>query len=66
MDELFELAEKFIALNTDMPQVFYIWGHTYELDFKYGAWERFETFCSLISGRQDIFYGTNGEVCLKR
>ena len=65
-DKLFELAEKFIALNTDMRQVFYIWGHTYELDFKDGAWERFETFCRLISGRQDIFYGTNSEVCLKR
>lgn len=65
-DRLFELAEKFILLNANTPQLFYVWGHTYELDFKDGAWERFEAFCRLISGREDIFYGTNDEVCLKK
>ena len=61
-ERLFELAEKFLALDTDEPQLFYIWGHTYELDATDGAWERFEEFCRMISGKEDIFYGTNKEV----
>ena len=63
-EKLFALAEEFLALKTDEPKVFYIWGHTYELDAEDGAWERFERFCKLISGKADIFYGTNREVFL--
>ena len=61
-ERLFELAEQFLALDTDEPKLFYIWGHTYEFDATDGAWERFEEFCRMISGRVDIFYGTNKEV----
>ena len=61
-ERLFELAEKFLALDTEEPKLFYIWGHTYELDATDGAWERFEEFCRMISGKDDIFYGTNKEV----
>ena len=61
---VFDLIEEFLALNTDEPKLFYIWGHTYELDSTDGAWERFEELCSLISKQEDIFYGTNGEVLL--
>ena len=63
-EKLFALAEEFLALKADEPKVFYIWGHTYELDAEDGAWERFERFCKLISEKLDIFYGTNGEVFL--
>ena len=63
-EKLFEIAEKFLELQTDEPKLFYIWGHTYELDATDGAWERFEDFCRLISGKEDVFYGTNGEVLL--
>ena len=62
-DKLFELGEKFIALKPDVPQIYYIWGHAYEFDI-HGDWERFEEFCRLISGHDDIFYGTNREVLL--
>ena len=62
-DKLFELGEKFIELKTDVPQIYYIWGHAYEFDI-YGDWERFEEFCRMISGKNDIFYGTNREVLL--
>lgn len=64
-DEMISLAEEFISLKTDKPQLLYIWGHTYELD--YGDkidWERFEALCRLISGKSGIFYGTNKEVLL--
>jgi len=63
--KLFEIAENFINLKTDKPQIFYIWGHTYEFDFEDGMWERIEEFMKLISGKKDIFYGTNKEILLK-
>jgi peptidoglycan/xylan/chitin deacetylase (PgdA/CDA1 family) len=61
-ERIFELAEEFLFLKVDEPKLFYIWGHTYELDAEEGAWERFEKLCQMISGKDDIFYGTNGEV----
>ncbi len=64
-EELFKLANEFIELKTEEPKVFYIWGHSYELDEDNGIyWEKFEEFCRLISNRDDIFYGTNREVLL--
>ena len=63
-DKMTELAEKFIELETDKPQVFYIWGHTYELDYDTSYWAKMEDFFKLISNRDDIFYGTNTEIIL--
>lgn len=64
MDDVMELGKKFIELKPDMPQIFYIWGHTYEMDFASDSWVRMEEFFKLISGHDDIFYGTNKEVLL--
>lgn len=61
-DKLFDLGEKFLNLQTDTPQVFYIWGHAYEFDIFPERWKKFEEFCEMISNRSDIFYGTNKEV----
>jgi peptidoglycan/xylan/chitin deacetylase (PgdA/CDA1 family) len=66
-DKMFDLAKKFIELKTDTPQIFYIWGHTYELDYnnpQFTSWQDFEEFCALVSGKDDIFYGTNKEILL--
>lgn len=62
-EKLFELAERFIELKPEKPQIFYIWGHSYEFDGKQN-WNRFERFCKFISGKDDIFYGTNRQVLL--
>ena len=62
-DEMFKLANEFIELKTDTPKIFYIWGHTYELDFK-DTWGKMEELLKIISNRDDIFYGTNSEVLL--
>lgn len=62
MDEMFRLGEEFLNLKTDEPKLFYIWGHAYEFDI-HNDWKRFEEFLEMISGRDDIFYGTNKE-CL--
>ena len=64
--KLFELGEKFVNLTPDKPSLLYVWGHTYEMDAEYISWERFEEFCKLVSGRDDIFYGTNAQVLLQR
>ncbi len=60
-EDLFLLGEKFLELNTEKPQIFYLWGHSYEFDAD-GSWERMEAFFKLIAGRDDIFYGTNYDV----
>ena len=60
-DRLFSLAREFISLEPDEPKLFYIWGHSYEFDVD-DTWDEFEEFCKLISGWDDIFYGTNREV----
>lgn len=65
MDRAFELIEKFLSSNDDKPQLFCLWGHTFHLDSK-KLWGRVEEFLSLVSGRKDIFYGTNKEVLLDR
>ncbi len=59
----FELAEKFIASKPTSPEIFYIWGHSYEFDIK-NEWARFEELCKLLSGHDDILYATNSEILL--
>ena len=63
-DRVMELAERFFALETEEQQVFYVWGHSYEMDYRSDNWARMEEFCKFISGREEIFYGTNAEVLL--
>ena len=62
-DKMLEIGEKFLELKSDKPQIFYIWGHSYEFDYA-ESWERFEEFLKVMSGHDDIFYGTNKEILL--
>lgn len=63
-DEMMELGKKFVELKPTTPKVFYIWGHSYEMDFGADYWVKLEDFFKLISNREDIFYGTNKDVLL--
>lgn len=63
-DRLMELGRKFVESNPDKPQILYIWGHSYEMDFAEDNWAKLEEFCKLVANRDDIFYGTNREVLL--
>lgn len=63
-DILMKLGEDFINLNSDKPQIFYIWGHSYEMDYYPDYWIKLEEFFKLIANKNDIFYGTNKEVLL--
>lgn len=66
-DKLMELGRRFVELETDTPKLFYVWGHSYEFDFDDGIyWDKMEEFCKLVSGRSDIFYGTNSQVLLSK
>lgn len=63
-DRLMEMGRKFVEMDCDTPQIFYVWGHSFEMDYRPDNWMRMEEFCKLISGHDDIFYGTNQEVLL--
>ena len=63
-DKMVSLADEFLSAEPDKPMLFYIWGHSFEFDL-HDTWDRFEEFCKMISGHDDIFYGTNIE-CLLR
>lgn len=64
MDKMMELARQFVELEPEEPKIFYIWGHSYEMDYDDSYWSQMDEFCKLLSGREDIFYGTNKEVLL--
>ena len=52
--------ESLNADNSWLP-VFYVWGHSYELDGN-DTWGLMEDFCKRISGQKDTWYATNGEI----
>ncbi len=64
MDKMFEMGEQFLNLQTDVPQIFYVWGHAYEFDI-HNEWGRFEEFLQMMSGREDICYCTNLEALMR-
>jgi peptidoglycan/xylan/chitin deacetylase (PgdA/CDA1 family) len=61
--KLLEIAETFIALKPSKPQVFYVWGHSYEFDVD-NNWNVLEDFCKLVSCKDDIYYATNAQALL--
>lgn len=63
-EKLWELAREFVRLPEDKPALFYVWGHSYELEV-YKEWDKLEEFFQFISGRDDVFYGDNTR-CLQR
>ncbi len=64
-ERIFALVEEFLGKKPDREErmLLYIWGHSYEFDVQ-DNWERMEKLCQLLSGRDDIFYGTNAQ-CLE-
>ena len=63
-EKMMQLGEEFIELKTDTPKIFYVWGHSFEMDYEADYWVKLEEFFKLISNQDDIFYGTNKEVLL--
>lgn len=59
--KIFNLAEEFLTLTSDVPQIFYIWGHSYELDGN-NLWEHMEKLCKMLSKKDDVLYASNTDV----
>lgn len=59
--ELMNLAKAFAQGKPYRPQLFYLWGHSYEFEAD-GNWQRIEDFASYIGQREDIWYATNIQI----
>lgn len=60
-----ELAGQFLQPEEGRyygPKLFYVWGHTYEFDVMEN-WDKMEAFMQLVSGKEEIWYATNIEIC---
>lgn len=63
--KILEWADEF--LNPDenrkykFPMLFYVWGHSYEFDNN-NNWEHLDEICEKLSGKDDVWYATNGEI----
>lgn len=60
--ELMNLAKTFVESKFYRPQMFYLWGHSYEFEAD-NNWQVIEQFAEYISGHDDIWYATNIEIC---
>lgn len=64
---LMELAKQFVEQGErpyfwhNRPQMFYLWGHSYEFD-DCDNWHVIEEFADYVGNREDIWYATNGEI----
>ena len=63
-DNMMEFGKKFVESDPQEKQIVYVWGHSFEMDYAPENWIRLEEFFKLISGKDDIFYGTNTQVLL--
>lgn len=59
-DKTLCLCDDFINLEADEIKLFYIWGHSYEMDIN-DDWDFAEEVLKKLSGREDILYCTNSE-----
>jgi len=59
--ELMNLAKAFAEGKPYRPQLFYLWGHSYEFEAA-NNWHVIEQFAEYIGGRADIWYATNIEI----
>ena len=62
--DLAELARRFIDGEPEELWLLYVWGHSFELDKNdIDRWENLEGHLRLLSGREDIWYAENIEIC---
>lgn len=67
-EKIFEYINKFLKIDTNSlyvnsryPRLFYVWGHSYEFDNN-DNWDRIESICEKLGGREDTWYATNMEI----
>ena len=65
--DLMKLAREFIETPlrsyywAKTPRLFYVWGHAFEFDND-NNWEVMEELLKYVSGREDVWYATVGEI----
>lgn len=59
--KVFELIDKFLNTASDAPRLFYLWGHTFELEAN-NNWDHIEKIFELVSGKDDIWYANNIDI----
>ena len=59
--KLMELCDRFLNNGDKLPQLFYLWGHSYEFDDR-DNWNVLEECGQKMGGREDIWYATNIEI----
>ena len=63
-EKLMEYAVKFCTKPCffDIPQLFYVWGHSYEFDQK-NNWEQIEQLLAYMAPyKNEVWFATNGEI----
>ncbi|MBQ3038155.1 MAG: polysaccharide deacetylase family protein [Clostridia bacterium] len=62
--ELMNLCDSFLEGKPTFPQVFYLWGHSFEFDrnVENNNWGIIEKFAEKMGNRDDIWYATNIEI----
>lgn len=62
-NDLMKHGEEFLNCPDwkELP-LMYVWGHSYEFGYS-DDWSIIENFVELVSGKDDIWYATNGEIC---
>ena len=66
--KLLEYIDSFLSLDLDKvyrsrrdAKLLYIWGHSHEYESN-GNWDRLDTICERLSGKEDVWYATNMEI----
>ncbi len=65
--ELFKLAEEFLMPDDTehpwriRPQLFFIWGHSYEFG-RSDTWNHLERICQTLGKKDNVWYATNGDI----
>jgi peptidoglycan/xylan/chitin deacetylase (PgdA/CDA1 family) len=67
--KIFEYIDKFLTLDLSekayharrMPRLFYIWGHSFELD-RNDNWEHMEEICRRFADNDELWYATNMDI----
>ncbi|MBQ3183276.1 MAG: polysaccharide deacetylase family protein [Clostridia bacterium] len=57
---LFTYANRFLKTNTPQDQLFYVWGHGYELD-QFNYYDEFEKLVKMMAEADDVVLVTNSE-----
>ena len=59
-----ELADQFLQYDGKQLQLFYVWGHSFEMNKNdTDRWQDIDSLCSKLAGKSDVWYASNGEIC---